>query len=69
MTVEILLSHLLKIGSFFMLIYSFIAVNKNKNCNLKDIAMSISPIEKFIIVTEDVALLTEIFMGKKANLV
>ena len=31
--------------------------------------MSISPIEKFIILTEDVALLTEIFMEKKANLV
>ena len=31
--------------------------------------MSISPIEKFIILTEGVALLTKIFMGKKANLV
>ena len=30
--------------------------------------MSISPIEKFIILTEDVALPTKIFMGKKANL-
>ena len=30
--------------------------------------MSISPIEKFIILTEDVALLIKIFMGKKANL-
>ena len=31
--------------------------------------MSILPIEKFIILTEDVAKLTKIFMGKKANLV
>ena len=53
-----------------MLIYSFLVVNKNKNyCNLKDIDMSISPIEKFIILIEDVALETKIFMGKKANLV
>ena len=56
-----------------MLVYSFIVVNKNKNyCNFKDIDMSISPIEKFIILIEDVALLTKIFMGKtskKANLV
>ena len=53
-----------------MLVYSFIVVNKNKiYCNLKDIDMSISPIEKFIILTEDVALLTKIFMGMEANLV
>ena len=59
---------LLKISCLFMLVYSFIVVNKNKNyCNLKDIDMSISPIEKVIILTEDVALLTKIFMGKKAN--
>ena len=51
-----------------MLVFSFIVVNKNKNYyNLKDIDMSISPIEKFIILTECVALLTKIFMGKKAN--
>ena len=31
--------------------------------------MSILPIEKFIIQSEDVALLTDIFMGKKGNLV
>ena len=31
--------------------------------------MSISPNEKFIILTEDVALPTKNFMGKKANLV
>ena len=31
--------------------------------------MSISTIEKFIILIEDVALLTKIFMGKKVNLV
>ena len=36
--------------------------------NLKDIDMSISPIEKFIILTEDIALQTEIFMGQKGNL-
>ena len=53
-----------------MLAYSFIVVNKHKNyCNLKDIDMSISPTEKFIILTANVALLTKIFMGKKANLV
>ena len=43
---------------------------QNQNyCNLKDIDMSISPTEKFIILTKDVALRTKIFMGKKANLV
>ena len=53
-----------------MLVFTFIVVNKNKiYWNLKDIDMSISPIEKFIILTEDVALLTKIFMGMKANLV
>ena len=53
-----------------MLLCTFIVVNKNKiYCNLKDIDMSSSPIEKFIILTEDVALLTKIFVGKKANLV
>ena len=53
-----------------MFVYSFIVVNKNKiYCNLKDIDMPISPIEKFTILTEDVTLLTKIFMGKKANLV
>ena len=31
--------------------------------------MSISPLEKFLILTEDVAKLTKIFMGKKANFV
>ena len=53
-----------------MLVYSFIVVNKNKiYCNLKDINMSIGPIEKFIILMEEVVLPTKIFMGKKANLV
>ena len=53
-----------------MLVYCFIVVNKNKiYCNLKDIDMSIAPIEKFIILMEDVVLLTKIFMRKKANLV
>ena len=31
--------------------------------------MSIAPIEKFMILMQDVALPTKIFMGKKANLV
>ena len=31
--------------------------------------MPISPIEKILLLTEDAALLTKIFMGKKANLV
>ena len=65
--------NLLKIGCLFMLIYSFIVVNKNKNyCNLKDIDMLISPMKKFIVFKkfiEDVALLTKIFLGKNANLV
>ena len=53
-----------------MLVYCFIVVNKNKiYCNLKDIDMSIAPIEKFIILMEDVALPTKIFMGKIAILV
>ena len=53
-----------------MLVYSFIVVNRNKNYhNLKNIDMSIWPTEKFINLTEDVALLTKIFMGKEANLV
>ena len=61
--------NLLEIGCLIMLVYTFIVVNKNKiYCNLKDIDMSISPIEKFIILTEDVALLTKNFMGMKANL-
>ena len=42
---------------------------KQKLLYLKDIDMSISPIEKFIILTEDVAKLTKIFMGKKASLI
>ena len=42
---------------------------KQKLLYLKDIDMSILPIEKFIILIEDVAKLTKIFNGKKANLV
>ena len=42
---------------------------KQKLLYLKDIDMSIFSIEKFIILTVDVAKLTKIFMGKKANLV
>ena len=57
--------NLLNIGCLFMLIYSCIVVNKNKrHCNLKDIDMMMSPTEKFIILTEGVALLTKIFMRK-----
>ena len=53
-----------------MALYSFIVVKNPKNYwNMKDIDMSISPIEKFIILTEDVALPTKILMGKKENLV
>ena len=53
-----------------MFVYSFIVVNRNKNyCNLKDIDMSISRIKKIIILTDNVVLLTKIFMGKKANLI
>ena len=37
--------------------------------SLKDIDMSIAPIEKFIILMEDVALPRKIFVGKQANLV
>ena len=53
-----------------MFVYSFIVVNKNKNyCNLKHIDMSISPIEKFIILIKVAVLLTKNFKGKKASLV
>ena len=71
MTVENLLSHQLIEDwlSFYVLIHFYCCKQKQNYCNLKDIDMSISPIEKFIILTEDVALLTKIFMGKKANLV
>ena len=52
-----------------MLVYSFIVVNKNKNyCKLKDIDMSISPIEKLIFLTEDVALLTKIFSWERRQI-
>ena len=62
MTVENLLSYqFMNVGCLFMLVYSFIVVNKNKiYCNLKDIDMSTSSIEKFTILKEDVALLTKI---------
>ena len=60
MTVEISCHiNLLNIGGLFILVYSFIVVNKNYSY-LKDIDMSISSIEKFIILTEDVALLTKL---------
>ena len=60
MTVENILSHqFIDDWPLFMLVNSFIVVNRNKNyCNLKVIDMSILPKEKFIILTEDVALLT-----------
>ena len=68
MTVENLLSHQFIEG--WLSFHARIVVNQNKNyCTLKDIDMSISPTEKFIILTEDVALLTKIFTGKAANLV
>ena len=61
--------NLLKIG-FSCSCTPLLLLKKNEiYCNLKDIDMSISPIENFIILTDDVALLTKIFMGKKANLV
>ena len=71
MTVENLLSHLLiEDWLSFHARIQLIVVNKNKiYCNLKDIDKSIAPIEKFIILMEDVALPKKIFMGKKANLV
>ena len=73
MTVENLLSHLLIEDwlSFHALIQLYCCKQKQNKiyCNLKDIDMSIAPIEKFIILMEDVALPTKIFMGKKANLV
>ena len=60
--------NLLEIGCLMMLVYTFIVVNKNKiYCNLKDIDMSISPTEKFIILTEDVALLTKKFHGNEGK--
>ena len=60
MTVENILSHqFMTIGCLFMIVNSSIVVNRNKNCcNLQVIDMSILPKEKFIILTEDVALLT-----------
>ena len=71
MTVENLLSHqLIKDWlSYHARIHLYCRKQKQKLLYLKDINMSISPIEKFIILTEDVAKLTKIFMGKKANLV
>ena len=51
-----------------MFVYSFTVENKNKNnCNLKDIDMSISPIEKLVILTEDVALLNKNFHRKESK--
>ena len=71
MTVENILSHLLIEDwlSFHARIQLYCSKQNKIYCNLKDIDMSIAPIEKFIILMEDVALLTKIFMGKKANLV
>ena len=73
MTVENLLSHQfiedwLSFHAHIKL-YCCKQIQKLHNCNLKDIDMSISPLEKFIILTEDVALPAKNFMGKKANLV
>ena len=76
MTVENLLSHeLIKDWLTFHALYICIQLychkqkQKQKLLYLKDIDMSILPIEKFIILTEDVAKLTKISMGKKENLV
>ena len=68
-TVENLLSHQFIEDrlSFHARIQLYYCKQQQNCCNLKDIDMSISRIEKFIILTEDVALLTKIFMGKKAN--
>ena len=66
MTVENFLSHQLieDCLSFHACVQPYF-VNKNKMyCNLKDISVSISLIEKFIILNEDIALPTKIFMGK-----
>ena len=71
MTVENILSHQFIEDrlSFHARIQPYCCKQKKNYSNLKDIDMSISLIEKLIILTEDVALLTKIFMGKKANLV
>ena len=71
MTVENLLPHQLIEDwlSFHARIQLHCRKQKQKLLYLKDIDMSILPIEKFIILTEDVAKLTKIFNGRKANLV
>ena len=70
-TVENLLSHQFIEDrlSFRVRIQLYCCKQQQNYCNLKDIDMSISSIEKFIILTEVVALVIKIFMGKKANLV
>ena len=55
--------------SFHARIRLYCCKQRQKLLYLKDIDMSISPIEKFIILIGDVALVTKIFLGKKANLV
>ena len=59
-TVENILSHQFTEDwlSFHACKQLYCGKQRQKYCNLKVIDMSISPIEKFIILTEDVALLT-----------
>ena len=67
MTFENLLSHQFIEDrlSFHARIKHYCCKQKQNYCNLKDIDMSISPIEKFIFLTEDVASLTKIFMERR----
>ena len=66
MAVENFLSHQVLNDwlSFHARIQHYCCKQKQNYCNLKDIDTSISPVEKFIILTEDVALLTKILEGK-----
>ena len=52
MKVENLLQNQFIKDCLSIVVYSFIVINSNKDyCNLKDIDMSITPIQKFIILT------------------
>ena len=61
--------NLLKIGCLFILVYSLIVVNKKKPTPIGKHRHVDFANRKVHILTEVVALLTKIFMGKKANLV
>ena len=67
LTVENLLSHqLIKDWlSFHARIQFYCRKQKRKLLYLKDIDMSISPLVKFLILTDDVAKLTKIIMGRR----